>query len=224
MPQRLIAICLLPAIMCAGMAAHAADRPKRPAAGPSAVDSAVPPADFAEIEKVLAKHLQAGGARKASGKLVSRGDLEKLLPELERAGWKPGNSQALLGRTLPESSTLVKELRTTEGKQFLRHLEDNPAAYDRLDRLSGMPSGDRRVRELVRGPDGHKLLDYMTRDPGGKELGKMLGQAPGGRNFNQPTGRIYTAEQLQQELKNQFEAEHKRPSERRQPAKRVHKS
>jgi hypothetical protein len=49
------------------------------------------------------------------------------------------------------------------------------------------------------------MIEYLTSAPGGKNMGKMLSHVPQGDKFNQPTGRIYTQEQLQARLRQSYE-------------------
>ena len=82
----------------------------------------------------------------------------------------------------------------------MRQISSYPNAYDLLDRLSRLPRGRQTVRDLIRGPDGYKMLQYMTTSAGGRQMGKQLSNSPGAGKFNEPTGRIYTAEDLLRRL------------------------
>ena len=90
------------------------------------------------------------------------------------------------------------------GRKFMSQIARYPDAYDRLDRFSRLPRGQRMVGDLIRGPGGYKMIEYMTETPGGEFLGKQLSKAPDGRDFNAPTGRIYTVKMLQSRLKQSY--------------------
>lgn len=127
------------------------------------------------------------------GDIISRSQVQRLLDDLQRGGWKVPHGEELLDRIPDDSELLVRELRTRDGRKFARQIARYPQAYDRLDRLVRMPTGKSILHRLVKGPDGYKLLMYMTTAPGGDELGRMLSNSASGRDFNKPTGRIYTS-------------------------------
>jgi hypothetical protein len=63
------------------------------------------------------------------------------------------------------------------------------------------------VRDLIRGADGDKLIEYLTTTRGGRNLGSALAGARQGANLNQPTGRIYTADELMAAIEESLAAE-----------------
>ncbi|HEY1602269.1 MAG TPA: hypothetical protein VGG64_21885 [Pirellulales bacterium] len=139
------------------------------------------------------------------GEIISRSQVRGLFEELWRRGWKVPRQDELLRRVPDDSELLVRELRTKDGRKFSQQIARYPLSFDKLDRMSRMPTGKSILHRLVRGPDGYKLLQYMAEAPGGNELGKMLGGTPTGRDFNKPTGRIYTVSNLLPELRTRHE-------------------
>jgi hypothetical protein len=73
--------------------------------------------------------------------------------------------------------------------------------------MAEMPQGHSTIERLIKGPDGHKMLDYMTHAKGGRELAKMLSK-DGAGNFEQPTGKIYTVDELIKELRTRHTEAH----------------
>lgn len=130
------------------------------------------------------------------GDLASQADWDAMVAEFERLGWKPVDAAEIRNSLLGEKSFLIQQSRTPAGRKFFEQVARYPQGLDRLEHLARIPNGEMTIRRLIQGPDGYRLLEYMTTAPGGIELGKMLSRDPGGQGFNQPTGRIYSAEQL----------------------------
>jgi hypothetical protein len=112
------------------------------------------------------------------------------------AGTKVPGAERILAATLADSSFLAKELSTTAGRKFMRKVARHPGAFSRLDRLSSISRGQAIVRDLIRSADGDKFIEYLTTTNSGRKLGSSLAGAQHGTDLNQPTGRIYTAEDL----------------------------
>jgi hypothetical protein len=139
------------------------------------------------------------------GDIITQTEATKALAAVQKLGWAVPDGKALLKRVPAEGEFLVEVLRTDGGRRFMRQISGYPMGYDRLDRLSLMPHGKKTVRALVRGPDGYKMIEYMTTHPGGKGLGRQLSRGKRGAGFNDPTGRIYTAEDLLDEVRQLYE-------------------
>jgi hypothetical protein len=159
---------------------------------------------FDVIEGVLARYFQTLSEYQP-GDLISRSQVEGALDAVMALGWKLTARDQIVKDTLPDTSFLPRSLRTEKGREFMKHIKQDPGAYDRLDRLTAMPQGRETVLALIRGPEGWKMIDYMTRTPGGKNLGVQLSHAPTGHDFNKPTGRIYTADALLARLRQAYE-------------------
>jgi hypothetical protein len=128
--------------------------------------------------------------------LVTRSQVAEALAKAADAGTKVPAVKRILAATLPDNSFLAKELSTPAGRKFMRKVARHRGGFDRLDRLSSIPRGQTLVRDLIRGADGDKLIEYLTTTRGGHNLGSALAGARQGANLNQPTGRIYTADDL----------------------------
>ena len=100
-------------------------------------------------------------------------DVAPLFKKLDKLGWKVADEKQIIGRVLSDNHSLVKQLRPLKGKKFMGQVSKSPAAYDRLDRLSKMPYGKRRVRELIDTPGGHKLIEYNDDHPPRQEPGEV---------------------------------------------------
>ena len=136
--------------------------------------------------------------------IISQRDAVPVFAELEKLGWKVADRRQMLDRVPADNELLVRELRTSAGRKFMRQMDRYPDAYDRLDRLTHMPQGTSTLKRLVAGPDGYKLIEYLTTASGGREMGKMLSDTPRGRGFNRSTDRIYTQQLLMESLKRSY--------------------
>jgi hypothetical protein len=136
--------------------------------------------------------------------IISQRDAVAILADLDKLGWKVADRREILDRVPADNELLVRELRTSAGRKFMRQMDRYPDAYDRLDRLTHMPQGTSTLKRLVAGPDGYKLIEYLTTASGGREMGKMLSNTPRGRGFNRSTDRIYTQRLLMQALKARY--------------------
>ncbi len=146
-----------------------------------------------------------GRADYEPGGLVLRSHVEELLEDFQRRGWKVPYPRTILVRAVQDDEYLAEKLYTARGRKFMRRVAKYEHAFDILDRLTKIPDGKKILARLIREPGGSQLIKYMATDKGGKNLRRMLARVPGGKNFAEPTGRIYTKEQLLEELDKRFE-------------------
>jgi hypothetical protein len=133
------------------------------------------------------------------GDLVTRRQVEAALDHVEKTTkYAPARDarEKLVKSTIDDRSFLAEQLRSPQGKSFMRRVAMIPGGFDLVDRMGQMKQGHSTVSRLVRGPDGYKLVEYMLKSKGGGELERMLAKDPGNADFGKPTGKIYTAEQL----------------------------
>jgi hypothetical protein len=130
------------------------------------------------------------------GDLVTRSQVAGALAKVADAGADVPNAERILAATLPDNSFLARELSTPAGRKFMRKVARHPGAFSRLDRLSSMSRGQTLVRDLIRSAEGDKFIEYLTTTRGGRKLGSTLAGARQGADLNEPTGRIYTADDL----------------------------
>jgi hypothetical protein len=130
------------------------------------------------------------------GDLVTRSQVAAALAKVKASGVDVPAAERILAASVPDNSFLARELSTPAGRKFMRNVARHPGAYSRLDRLSTISRGETLVRELIRSADGDKFIEYLTTTRGGRKLGSTLAGAREGTDLNQPTGRIYTAEDL----------------------------
>ena len=168
---------------------------------------AEPGRDWEKLHDAVTEHF-AEIKDYSRGDLLARGDVTGLGNPLKKLGWVPDDWKEMLEDVLPDGDELVRALRTPRGRSFMRKIAAQPGGYDRLDRLRKLPQGSRQLRELIGTRDGDKLIEYLTTTDGGKALGKQLSQTKGGRGFNDPTGRIYTEEDLLKRLEASYRREH----------------
>ena len=144
------------------------------------------------------------------GRLIVQSNVKKVFGEVKKLGWNIPGQKKLLERIVPDGAWLATTLYSRSGRRFMDEISGLPQGYDRVDRLSRIPRGKQTIRDLLKNPGGHTLIKYMTTTPQGRNLGKMLSRDPGGAGFNQPTERIYTVDQLLDELKRLYESERRR--------------
>jgi len=189
--------------------------------------------EWSEIESVINDHFSEASGSKTpirrksrryeqpeqlqDNDLVTQQDVSGLFKKIETLGWEINNQdrKKILDRLLPESDYLVRQLRSTQGRQFMKKISTLPGGYDRIDRLRKMPHGKYRIREFIKGPDGDLMIEYMTTTKNGKNLGKLLSNAKTGRNFNEPTGMLYTQKDVLQHLQKIYQTD-RTEAERRQ--------
>ena len=167
-----------------------------PTIGAASTGKPIPP--FDQVKKSVLQYFEKIPNYRARD-LITQKEVAPLLNQLQKEGL-PLDAKKILKKVPAEGEFLVNQLSTPKGRRFMRRVAAYPDAYDRLDRLSRLPQGRQTVRMLVGDPHGERMIEYMTTSKGGKELGKMLSKGPGGANFNAPTGRLYTASLLLDEL------------------------
>jgi hypothetical protein len=170
--------------------------------GPSDEPAGTKAPSFAAITAAVHKSLTRD-AEYRSGDLISASQVRAALAEVKQLGWQPPDHKKLLDHVASEDEFLVTSLKSEQGTPFMRQVSKMHDGYDRVDRMIRMPQGRQTVEKLIQGPDGYKLIEYMTSSKGGREMGSMLGRAQD-QNFNSATGRIYTEQQLLDELKRLY--------------------
>jgi len=161
---------------------------------------------FDQVQKLVDRQLAALSDYQP-GDIVSQQQVEPIFEQLKQLGWVVRDRAEIMKLVPGDSDFIVRELRSAEGRSFMRQSGKYPLAYDRIDRLSRMIMGEKNVRALIRGPDGYKMIQYMTSTPYGRNMGQMLSQDPRGADFNSPTGRLYTADALLGRLQQSYDAE-----------------
>jgi hypothetical protein len=189
--------------------------------------------EWNEVESVVNGHFSDGSGKKTTRRriyrrreqseqlqendLITQQDISGLFKKIETLGWEISKQDRknILDRLLSENDFLVRQLRTTHGRQFMRKISTLPGGYDRIDRLRKMPHGKYRIQEFIKGPDGYKMIEYMTTTKYGKNLGKQLSRAKSGRNFHEPTCLLYTQKDVLDSLQKIYQAD-RTEAERRQ--------
>jgi hypothetical protein len=173
----------------------------------AATASAMPPAkpDFDKVSQTVIGYFQSQPDHQR-GDLISQRDVKAALVQVSAIGWDVPGQEKIVNRVLADSSFLIRQLSTPDGRKFMRKLSGQPGTYTRLDRLSTISNGQDTIRTLIRDPGGQDLIIYMATTSGGKTLGKMMAGAQNGVDLNKPTGRIYTADQLIEELKKVYDS------------------
>ena len=206
MPRRAIALASLALLGAAlflgvGRAAEGA-KPEKPV--PKKRDKSLP--KWSQVEAAAAQVLMSRDGYKP-GDLIARSEAQAVMGRLVALGWNPDDSKEIVALVPADDDFIVKKLRgkDKDGQRFMRQVSKYPQGYDRLDRMVRLPRGQIFTADLIHNPGGYQMIEYMATAEGGIELGKMLSADPGGKNFNQPTGRLYTAEQLIARLRVSYE-------------------
>jgi hypothetical protein len=175
--------------------------------GPTAVVAGEPGAKplpaWPQVSQAIDRYYAKDKSRQPRD-IITQSQTSPVFAELQKLGWNVADRDALLARVPSDNDFIVKQLRSKQGKEFMRDFTKYPDGFDKLDQLAKMPHGKANVEALVKGPDGYKLLEYMTTTKGGANLQKQLSHAPKGKGFTKETGRIYTVEALKQELKKSY--------------------
>jgi len=139
------------------------------------------------------------------GDLISQGQVRPLLEHLTGLGLAVPDPKDFLARVPAEDSFLVRQLRTRQGRKFMRHLSGVPGVYDRLERLAAMKRGRKTIVELIgRGKKGAAVIVYFADEQDGQKMGRLMARRGQSPDFNKSTGKIYTVDQLLDELENLY--------------------
>ena len=190
--------------IAATLPAASAPPTSAPAAAPSdaangpAQKSAIP--DWKSVESAAKKHFRALPNYRP-GDIVSRGQVEPLLAQLSKLGWKVSDQQALLGQVCPDDDYVVRQLRTKSGQKFMRSTGGSAEQYDYLRRLCATKGGDRQVTDILKLPNGNDVLAALTESKAGKDISRRLAEGPRTRGYDTPTGMLYTELQILARLK-----------------------
>lgn len=161
--------------------------------------AAKPPA-ISEVRAIVERHLTSN-ADYAPGDLISRKDVEPIFDELLSLGLPlAAGQEELYDDFVPDSSALVRALRTPSGRKFMQKIKPIPSVYDRLERLSWNPKGKELIEKLIEDPQGPAILGVMLLPTGRAATAKYLHDDASGKNFSLPTGHVHTAKELLQRL------------------------
>lgn len=151
-----------------------------------------------QITKADFQKVVAGFAAKASigpDELMTQSDVIPLVAALERAGMEFDRKE-FLGRVIEDQSALVRLIRSPRGRKFIGQTAGNQLMFDRLDRLSTEPGGERMLRDLMKLPDAARYAKLDT----GRGVPDMIDFLPKQRSsrtrrvkdYKKPTGKLYT--------------------------------
>jgi hypothetical protein len=161
------------------------------------------------VERVVADEL-ATIPNYRHGDLLSQSQVAPIFAQLEALGWNVADRVKILESVLPDDDFLVEQLRTTSGIKFMRKIAAYPQAYDEIDQLSRLPSGDLMVRDFLRfahsdrtfsNKNGPSPAMFARLVPNEKRQG-----VPTPQDLGEPTGRIYTAAQFVARLQQSYRA------------------
>ncbi len=162
---------------------------------------------FQHVEGMIRAHFEE--AKLGPTGLVTREDVQALITKLGKAGWQVEDQQEILSRTLPESHVLVKTLRNKRGQRFTKKASKYKLLYDRLERISDVPGGKKLLRDLMKLPDAHRYARPRA-SRGVPDLVSLLPKTGDGKkrrvkDYHQPTGNLYTQEDVLARLKESYD-------------------
>jgi hypothetical protein len=160
--------------------------------------------EFSSIEKSVIDHF---ATRKdfRRGDLISKRDVKPIFASLKMAGWQVADEADILALILDEGKAVVRTLRSRNGQKFMRRVSGYRLIYDRLDRLSREPGGQRLISDLVKLPDAQRYAK-MTPQRGVPSMLEFLPKTRSGKqrrvaDYDKPTGRIYTMDAFLERLR-----------------------
>ena len=160
--------------------------------------------DFSKVKNLVQWHFSLRRDH-APGDIVSRSNVEPVLKQLRLIGWVIPDQKSILNRVLRDDDYLVRQLRRTVGRKFMRNVREYPMVYDRMHRLTGLANGRRALQEMIRTPGGHKVMLQLTQKTDDQKRDPILAGVRTDANFDKPTGRIYTVEHLLAALKKSYD-------------------
>ena len=168
------------------------------------------PIALSEVRRIVVETL-ADRRDYQPGDLISRSEVNQVLSQLALLGWSPDDRAQIEADTLSDSSSLVRILRTTEGRRFMRKVAGQEQVFDRLDRISQVAGGEALLQSLVKLPDGERFA--MRKPPRGRpDLLDLLPKNASGKtrtikDYDKRTGQIYS----EADLIKRLEASYRRP-------------
>lgn len=139
------------------------------------------------------------------GDLISRKQVAAVCDEIARLGWTIADRAELEKRALDDGSLLMTQLRSANGKKFMRQAGAMSMGYDQLDRLSQLPQGRSTLDRMMRDPQGGKMLEFFSATSNGQEMLKKMSRGAAGKS-DRPTGKIYTVDELSSALAESYKA------------------
>jgi len=165
-----------------------------------------PMPEFNEVEETVLRHFSMLPDYQP-GDIITRSEVQPLFAQLKRMGWLVADRKTILNNVPADSDFLVRQLRTRQGRKFMRQVSAHANSYDQLERISALPYGRRTVHELIReGSKGAGVIEHFVSTPEGAQVGRQMARKPRSADFNKPTGRIYTAEMLLERLETSHRA------------------
>lgn len=144
------------------------------------------------------------------GDLLTQSLVAPIFAGLETQGWRVADQAQILASVLPDDNALVAELRTAGGVRFMRKIAAYPQAYDEIDQLSQLPSGDLMVKDFLRFAHSDRTFTNK-KGPSPAMYARLVPDqqrrdVPSPQDLQKPTGRVYTAAQFTARLQQSYRA------------------
>ena len=133
----------------------------------------------------------------STGDMITDQQVAPLFNKFEKLGWKIDDQEQILQKFVSTGSFLDQVMNSSRGKVFFRNISGFDRGMDQVERISVMKNGRSSIRQLVFAmPRGSDYIRAVATSKHGKILARLVRQSPNGQFFNQPTGKIYTEEEL----------------------------
>lgn len=161
---------------------------------------------LSQVRAMVVRHFEKLPDHEAAD-LISRGQVEPVFAQLQKAGWRIADRQAILAGVLDDGSYVVRKLRSPAGKKFMRKVSGYPLAYDRLDQISRLPGGELMIDDFLRFPNSELTFS----DKGRLDIQRYVRLVPKDKrnhtDLDKPSGRIYTVDMLLKRLEQSYQKE-----------------
>ncbi len=142
-----------------------------------------------------------------TNEIITRQDIGTFLTALKSQGMIL-DTKELMELIPGDESSLVRLLRTKNGRNFMAQTSNNRLMFDRLDRIANEQGGKRLLRDLMKLPDAARYAKIDT-GPGVPDLIDFLPKVGSSKtrqvkDYKKPTGKLYTFNDVVEYLAKQI--------------------
>ncbi len=147
----------------------------------------VPP--FSSVERFVRQQFKA--AQRDPRDLITKSDAKAILDVLNERGMRFRELKLDFDVYVPDNHFLVPLVKSPEFREALKSCTNPALLYDRLDRLSSFPEGQKLARKLIAQHDVRQF-DQLCSTQGNEELTRAYGHRTAFKNLEITSGRVYT--------------------------------
>ncbi|MBC8354263.1 MAG: hypothetical protein H8E66_19895 [Planctomycetes bacterium] len=164
---------------------------------------------FTRIQGLIDQHFREYSQLRA-GDIITQNEVRFLFTKLSATGWVVEDRDEIMKRVLPSGAPLIRVLRSPHGTKFMRQVASDQLIYDRLERISQEPSGQRLLTDLVKLPDAARYAKRKTQ-PGVPDLIDFLPKDRSGKtrrvkDYDKATENIYTINDFNKAIRRSYYA------------------